>query len=70
MKADAGGSVWVTATVYVTLGWVAVVAFPDVISELGVTAITLVAAGGVLYTSGAVVYALRRPDPAPAVFGT
>jgi len=60
---------WVTAIVYVTLGWVAVVAFPDMFSELGVIAITLVAAGGVLYTSGAVVYALRRPDPAPAVFG-
>jgi hemolysin III len=29
----------------------------------------LVAAGGVLYTLGAVVYALRRPDPVPAVFG-
>ena len=29
----------------------------------------LVAGGGLLYTAGAVVYALRRPDPAPAVFG-
>jgi hemolysin III len=38
-------------------------------SELGLVAIALVTAGGVLYTSGAVVYALRRPDPAPAVFG-
>jgi hemolysin III len=60
---------WVTAIVYVTLGWVAIVAFPEMFSELGVVAVTLVAAGGVLYTSGAVVYALRRPDPAPAVFG-
>jgi hemolysin III len=34
-----------------------------------VTATALVAAGGVLYTIGAVVYALRRPDPVPAVFG-
>jgi len=60
---------WVTAIVYVTLGWVAVAAFPDMASDLGIVAITLVAAGGVLYTLGAVVYALRRPDPAPAVFG-
>jgi hemolysin III len=60
---------WVTAIVYVALGWVAIVAFPDMFSELGVVAITLVAAGGVLYTSGAVVYALQRPDPSPAVFG-
>jgi hemolysin III len=60
---------WVTAIVYVTLGWVAIVAFPDMFDELGAVAVALVAAGGVLYTSGAVVYALRRPDPAPAVFG-
>jgi hemolysin III len=31
--------------------------------------VTLLAIGGVLYTTGAVVYALRRPDPIPAVFG-
>ena len=37
--------------------------------ELGVTATVLVALGGVLYTLGAVVYAVHRPDPAPAVFG-
>jgi hemolysin III len=60
---------WVTALVYVALGWVAVIAFPSLFDELGVTATMMVAAGGVLYTLGAVVYALRRPDPAPAVFG-
>jgi hemolysin III len=60
---------WVTALVYVALGWVAVIAFPSLFDELGVTATMLVAAGGVLYTLGAVVYALRRPDPVPAVFG-
>jgi hemolysin III len=59
----------VTAIVYVALGWIAVVAFPDLASELGVTATVLIGAGGVLYTAGAVIYALRRPDPAPAVFG-
>jgi hemolysin III len=59
----------VTAVVYVLLGWVAVVAFPDMISKLGVPAVGLIAAGGVLYTLGALVYAFQRPDPAPAVFG-
>jgi hemolysin III len=58
-----------TAIVYVGLGWVAVAAFPDLIDELGVTGTALVVAGGLLYTAGALVYALRRPDPAPAVFG-
>jgi hemolysin III len=60
---------WVTAAVYITVGWVAVAAFPELISELGVTAIVLLAAGGVLYTLGAIVYARKRPDPSPAVFG-
>jgi hemolysin III len=57
------------ASLYVMLGWVAVVAFPDLVESLGVTSTALVAAGGLLYTAGAVVYALGRPDPAPAVFG-
>jgi hemolysin III len=60
---------WVTALVYVLLGWVAVVTFPDLIQELGVGGTLLVALGGTLYTLGAVVYALRRPDPSPAIFG-
>jgi hemolysin III len=60
---------WLIALTYVLLGWVAVAAFPDMISRLGVTPTVMVALGGVLYTLGAVVYALRRPDPAPQVFG-
>ena len=59
----------VVAAVYVVLGWVAVAAFPQLISRLGVLPTALVAAGGVLYTVGAVIYALRRPDPVPTVFG-
>jgi hemolysin III len=55
--------------VYVALGWVAVAAFPDLIDELGVTGTALVVAGGLLYTAGALVYALKRPDPVPTVFG-
>ena len=60
---------WLTAAVYVTLGWVAIIAFPQLASELGPVGMGLVAGGGILYTAGAVVYALRRPDPSPAVFG-
>jgi hemolysin III len=57
------------AAVYVILGWVAVAAFPDLIDEIGIGGVAMVAAGGVLYTLGAVVYAIKRPDPVPAVFG-
>jgi hemolysin III len=60
---------WLIAGVYIALGWVALAAFPQLYEALGVTATGMVAAGGVLYTLGAIVYAARRPDPAPAVFG-
>ena len=60
---------WLIAIVYVALGWVAIAAFPEMLDDLGIAAVALVAAGGALYTAGAVIYALKRPDPAPAVFG-
>jgi hemolysin III len=60
---------WLVALIYVLLGWVEVAVFPHMLEELGVTPTAMVAAGGLLYTVGAVVYALRRPDPAPKVFG-
>jgi len=60
---------WLVAITYVVLGWVAVAAFPQLLDRIGVVATALVAAGGVLYTLGAVVYARKRPDPSPTVFG-
>jgi hemolysin III len=60
---------WFSAIVYISLGWVAVVAFPALVSQLGVTATGLLVLGGVLYSAGAAAYALRRPDPVPEVFG-
>jgi hemolysin III len=51
------------------LGWVGVVALPQLVDRTGAGGTTLILAGGVLYTAGAIVYALRRPDPAPRVFG-
>jgi hemolysin III len=60
---------WVAALVYMSLGWVAVIAFPGMWQEMGVGGTLLVAAGGLLYTVGAVVYATQRPNPNPRVFG-
>ena len=60
---------WVGAIIYLAIGWVAVVAFPELWVEMGIAGTLLVAAGGLLYTAGAVVYATQRPNPAPATFG-
>lgn len=60
---------WVSATVYLTIGWVAVAAFPELWSALGPVGALMLVGGGLLYTAGAVVYAVQRPNPAPAVFG-
>ena len=60
---------WVTAAVYIALGWVAVAALPQLLDRAGTLAVVLIGAGGFLYTGGAVVYARKRPDPSPSVFG-
>lgn len=60
---------WLRAALYVMLGWVAVAALPQLGAAIGIAGMTLLGLGGVLYTAGAVIYALRRPDPVPAVFG-
>jgi hemolysin III len=57
------------AATYLALGWVAVIAVPQLVSRLPVAPLVLLAAGGVLYSLGAAVYAARRPDPWPRVFG-
>lgn len=60
---------WVSALIYIAVGWIGAVAFPHIIGTAGIWAGLLVAAGGLLYTVGAVVYATGRPDPNPALFG-
>ncbi|AEV81085.1 membrane protein [Actinoplanes sp. SE50] len=59
---------WAGAPLYVALGWAAVAILPDVLHG-GVTCLVLLIAGGLIYTVGAVFYALRRPNPWPTVFG-
>ncbi len=59
---------WLSAVIALSLGWVAVAAIGQLL-KLGDVALALVFAGGLMYSVGAVIYALRRPDPYPAVFG-
>jgi hemolysin III len=59
---------WLTALVFIALGWVGVAAVPELL-EVGIAPTVLVFLGGALYTLGAIAYATRRPNPAPATFG-
>ncbi|WP_117211952.1 PAQR family membrane homeostasis protein TrhA [Allorhizocola rhizosphaerae] len=60
---------WVSAPLYLALGWVAVAVLPDISHHGGVTALLLLLAGGAAYSLGAICYALKRPNPWPKVFG-
>ena len=60
---------WVTVVVYVSMGWIALVPAPSLVRLLPPPAIVMLVGGGVLYTAGAAIYALRRPNPFPRVFG-
>jgi hemolysin III len=66
---------WITAprvlvaATYLALGWVAVIVTPQLVQHAGVAPTVLIAVGGLLYSVGATVYALKRPDPWPATFG-
>jgi hemolysin III len=60
---------WLSAVTGIGLGWVGVVVFPQLLTRIGVGGSLLVLAGGLGYTAGALVYAFRRPDPVPTVFG-
>ena len=60
---------WAVIPPYLIVGWIAVFIMPDLLHAGGVATVALVAGGGLVYTLGAIVYALRRPDPWPRTFG-
>jgi hemolysin III len=60
---------WVVALPYVVVGWCPVLVAPQLVRSLGWAGFWFTVAGGVAYTAGALVYAAKRPDPWPRVFG-
>jgi hemolysin III len=60
---------WVQALCYVAAGWIVVAAMPQLWEGAGFAPFVLFAVGGAVYSLGALVYAWRRPDPWPRVFG-
>jgi hemolysin III len=60
---------WLGVPIYLGLGWAALFVLVDIVRQVGVTAMVLLAVGGVLYSIGAVAYAMKRPNPWPGTFG-
>jgi hemolysin III len=59
---------WLLAPIYIGMGWAGVFVVPQLLAA-GPAVLTLVVVGGGLYSVGGLIYALRRPDPAPRIFG-
>ena len=64
-----GAPRWLYTPVYLALGWVAVFYIADLWRTGGAAVVVLIAVGGLLYSVGGVVYALKRPNPSPRWFG-
>jgi hemolysin III len=56
-------------TLYIGLGWIGIATLPQILGKSEALPPVLIVAGGLMYTAGAVVLLLRRPDPNPLVFG-
>jgi len=64
-----GAPRWLYVPAYLAMGWVAVAFLPQFLEGGGTAVLVLIAVGGLLYTIGALVYGLKRPDPSPRYFG-
>lgn len=64
-----GSPKWLSALLGLALGWIGVIVLPRFAHDEGIAPVILIAVGGLAYTAGALVYALKRPDPVPRIFG-
>jgi len=64
-----GAPKWISAAIYLAMGWAGFALFPKLVGDLGPWPAVGLLGGGVLYTIGAVIYAGKRPNPFPRVFG-
>ena len=60
---------WLSTAIYLAMGWMVLVGVYPLVRELSTGALCWLAGGGLVYSAGAVIYALKWPDPWPKVFG-
>ncbi len=60
---------WVSTLIYLFMGWVCIIAIYPMTQRMPIAAFLWLAAGGLFYSVGAVIYGMKRPDPFPEVFG-
>jgi hemolysin III len=64
-----GAPRWLSVALYLGMGWVAVIAAPALFQAVPPRGMAWVLGGGLVYSVGAIVYGLRRPNLVPGVFG-
>jgi hemolysin III len=60
---------WLSVALYLGMGWVALVAAPALFRAVPAGGMTWVLAGALIYSAGALIYGLKRPNPMPEVLG-
>jgi hemolysin III len=60
---------WLTTLIYLIMGWMAILGTREMLASLPVGALLWLLFGGVFFTSGAIIYMLKRPDFYPGIFG-
>ncbi len=60
---------WLSTSLYLCMGWIAVAAVVPLVRAISAEGIVWLAAGGMFYTVGAIIYATKKPDPLPGKFG-
>ncbi|MDO5577121.1 MAG: hemolysin III family protein, partial [Fibrobacter sp.] len=60
---------WLTTSIYLVMGWVAIVAVVPIYKGIELNAFWLLVAGAALYSSGAIIYAIKKPNPFPGALG-
>jgi hemolysin III len=60
---------WFTTSIYLFMGWMVIIAFYPLVQSLPIDALIWFILGGLSYTIGAILYAQKRPNPFPGIFG-